>query len=111
MQTLCERIKEAGGDAIAFQCDVTKREQTSAMVRQAISHYGKVDILVNCAGVMYYTLMSKCNQDQWAQQIDVNCHGTMNCIGAVLPHMIERKAGHILNITSDAGRVVGSLLF
>ena len=73
-------------------------------------HWGHVDVLVNCAGVMYYTMMKNLNLDQWDHQIDLNCKGTMNCIGAVLHSMVSRKSGHIVNITSDAGRKVLQLI-
>jgi len=53
---------------------------------------------------MYFTLMSNAKMEQWQRTVDVNCTGTMNCIGAALPGMLARGAGHIVNITSDAGR-------
>ena len=58
------------------------------------------------AGVMHFTMMKNLQVEQWMKEIDVNCKGTMNGIAAVLPKMLERKSGHIVNISSDAGRKV-----
>lgn len=85
-------------------CDVTKREDVAALIRSAESALGPCDILVNCAGVMYFTMMKNVIWDQWDRQVDVNCKGTMYGIGTVLPGMLQRGHGHIVNITSDAGR-------
>jgi len=107
LNLLISRLQAAGcpeSNVIAVKCDVTKREDTQNVYQTAIDKYGKVDILVNCAGLMYYTLMKNLQCDEWAKQIDVNCHGTTNMIGAVLPHFVKHKRGHILNITSDAGK-------
>jgi len=92
------------GEMVALPTDVTVREQVAALVSQTESALGPVDILVNCAGLMYYTLMRNGHYDEWDKQIDVNCKGTTNTIGAVLPSMLARGKGHIVNISSDAGR-------
>jgi len=84
--------------------DVTKREDVEALVGTAEASLGPVNIIVNCAGCMYFTLMKNVMWDQWERQVDVNAKGTMYGIGSVLPKMLERGQGHIINITSDAGR-------
>lgn len=89
---------------LAVRTDVTRREDVTRLVQAAEASLGPVDILVNCAGVMYFTLMKNVVWDQWEAQVDVNCKGTMYGIGTVLPKMLERGRGHIVNITSDAGR-------
>jgi NADP-dependent 3-hydroxy acid dehydrogenase YdfG len=83
---------------------VTKREEVAALVDATETSLGPVDILINCAGCMYFTLMKNVMWDQWDAQVDVNAKGTMYGIGTVLPKMLERGSGHIVNITSDAGR-------
>jgi NADP-dependent 3-hydroxy acid dehydrogenase YdfG len=83
---------------------VTKLSDVQALVQKTEDSLGPVDILVNVAGVMYFTLMQNVNMDQWERTVDVNCKGTMYSIGAVLPKMLSRGKGHIVNITSDAGR-------
>jgi amino acid adenylation domain-containing protein/thioester reductase-like protein len=107
LNSLAQRLQAAGcseQNIFAHQCDVTNRDETQNLVQKTLERFGRIDVLVNCAGLMYYTLMKNGQHDEWSKQIDVNCHGTTNMIGAVLPHMIENKRGHILNITSDAGK-------
>jgi NAD(P)-dependent dehydrogenase (short-subunit alcohol dehydrogenase family) len=68
---------------------------------------GPVDILVNSAGVLYYTLMKNVHVKEWHTMVDVNVKGVLNCVGTVLGGMVERRRGHIVNISSDGGRKVG----
>ncbi|XP_035825631.1 linear gramicidin synthase subunit D [Aplysia californica] len=104
IQGIAKRINDEGGEAIAVKTDVTSRDQVKALVRQAESSLGPVDILVNCAGLMYFTMMKNMHEDEWERQIDVNCKGVTNAIGAVLDGMMKRGRGHIVNISSNAGR-------
>ncbi|ESP02707.1 hypothetical protein LOTGIDRAFT_205075 [Lottia gigantea] len=99
-----KQIKEENGIGIAVAADVTKRDEVFEMVRHTELSLGPVDILVNSAGVMYYTYMKSLHYDEWEQQIDINCKGLTTCVGAVLEGMISRKQGHIVNISSDAGK-------
>ena len=84
--------------------DVTKKEDVVALVKATDASLGPVDIMVNNAGIMYFTLMRNVMWDQWDSQVDINCKGAMYGVGAVLPSMLHRGKGHIVNITSDAGR-------
>lgn len=86
--------------------DVTDREQVKALVTRTERELGPVEILVNCAGVMYYTMMKNLLEDDWERTVEVNCKGALNCIGAVLGGMIDRGRGHIITISSDAARKV-----
>ncbi|XP_059147349.1 uncharacterized protein LOC131935076 [Physella acuta] len=104
LQDIVKTIKDDGGEAVAFKADVTDRTQVKSVVKQAESSVGPIDILVNNAGVMYYTMMKNLHEEEWERQIDVNCKGVTNCIGAVLEGMLKRGKGHIVNISSDAGR-------
>jgi len=97
-------IEANGGHACCLATDVTKRAQVKALVAMAESEFGPLDIMVNNAGVMFFTLMKNCNEDQWEQTIDVNCKGCVNGIGAALPGFLERGAGHIVCTSSDASR-------
>ncbi|TYZ60597.1 hypothetical protein PybrP1_004541 [[Pythium] brassicae (nom. inval.)] len=96
----------ASDGVVIVQTDVTKREDMHNLVRRAEESFGPVDILVNNAGVMPFELLKNVNQDSWDRTIDINCKGVLNGIAAVLPKMLERKRGHIVNISSDAGRKV-----
>nr|CAD2149687.1 unnamed protein product [Meloidogyne enterolobii] len=89
---------------IATKCDITKRTEVQELVRQTIHRFGRIDILINCAGAMYYTMAYKGYTEEWHRQIEVNIHGTTNIIGEIIPHMVEHHSGHILTITSDAGK-------
>ncbi|RUS78344.1 hypothetical protein EGW08_013895 [Elysia chlorotica] len=104
LQEAVKAIKNDKGEAMSMEADVTSMEQMKAIAEATESTLGPVDILVNCAGVMYYTLMKNVHQQEWDRQIDVNCKGITNSIGAVLGGMIKRGKGHIVNISSDAGR-------
>ncbi len=86
--------------------DVTDRDQVRKLFEFTENELGPVDVLINCAGVMYYTLMKNLHEDDWERTVDVNCKGTMNCVGAALGSMLDRGRGHIINISSDAGRKV-----
>jgi len=92
--------------SIIVPTDVTDGEQVRSLVGLAENDLGPVGILVNCAGVMYYTMMKNLREEEWERTVEVNCKGAINCVGAALPGMLERGKGHILTISSDAGRKV-----
>ncbi|XP_013408751.1 uncharacterized protein LOC106172535 [Lingula anatina] len=100
-----ETIEKEGGVVIAVTCDVTKRSEVKEMIRQTENTFGPVDILVNNAGVWHYTFMKYAKEDLWEEIVDVNIKGVLNCIGAVISGMCERRSGHIVNVSSDAGRM------
>lgn len=103
--TIVERV--GSSDAVVIVAtDVTNRADVRALVARAEESLGPVDILVNNAGVMPFELLKNVNQDSWDRTIDINCKGVLNGVAAVLPQMLARKAGHIVNISSDAGRKV-----
>jgi len=96
---------EGAGSLVAVT-DVTDRGQVVALVERVERELGPVEFLVNCAGVMYFTLMRNLREDEWERTVEVNCKGALNCVGAVLPGMLERGRGHVVTISSDAGRKV-----
>ena len=109
LKDLCDGLNGKSGDdrALAVACDVTQRASVKTLVKTAEEKFGSgVDILVNCAGVMYFTLMKNVHEDEWERTVDVNVKGVLHGFGAVLPGMTERKSGHIVTISSDAGRRV-----
>jgi NADP-dependent 3-hydroxy acid dehydrogenase YdfG len=101
-------LKRQGGNVrtLIVPADVTDRPQVKSLVARTEAELGAVDILVNCAGVMFYSLMKNLHEDDWEQTIDVLCKGMLNCVGAVLKGMLDRGRGHIVTISSDAGRKV-----
>ena len=100
-----ELHRRYGVSTCAVVTDVTKRSSVKECVAYAEAQLeAPVSILVNNAGVMHYTFMSSLKEDEWEQAVDVNCKGVLNGIGAVLTGMLDRGRGHIINISSDAGR-------
>ncbi len=99
---LQQEIREAGGEAVYQVTDVSKKEQVSALMEFALQTFGKIDVLVNNAGVMPTSFLEKNAVDEWDRLIDINIKGVLYCIGAVLPYMRERETGHIVNVSSNA---------
>lgn len=106
LDALVARAQALGAEALAVGTDVTSREQVEAMVAAAIERFGRVDVLVNNAGVMLLSFMKNAMVEQWDQMIDVNIKGPLYGIAAVLPHMRAQGSGHIINVSSMAGRRV-----
>ena len=100
------KIQSNGGEVFSQKLDVTKKDDCNAFVDQAIKKWGTVDILVNNAGLMPLSFVKSLKVDEWEQMIDVNIKGVLFCTAAVILHMKEKKSGHIVNISSVAGRVV-----
>jgi 3-oxoacyl-[acyl-carrier protein] reductase len=98
-----QEIKATGGEAIAVKTDVSNLQDVQKMFDTAMATFGKVDILVNNAGVSIPAMLNKMNEEQWNKVIDTHLKGTFNCIRAVANHMIERKEGKIITVTSSAG--------
>jgi NADP-dependent 3-hydroxy acid dehydrogenase YdfG len=86
--------------------DVTKKSDCDSFADAVIKKWGAVDILINNAGLMPLSFFKNLKVDEWDQMIDVNIKGVLYCTAAVIPHMIAKKSGHIVNISSVAGRVV-----
>jgi len=101
-----KEILSLGSEAIALRGDVTRWEEVDEMVRKLIGKFGRIDILVNNAGVGDQgKLFMEMERKDWDRVIGICLYGMLNCNRAVLTHMIERRAGKIVSITSDAGRV------
>jgi NADP-dependent 3-hydroxy acid dehydrogenase YdfG len=105
IQALAERIAGEGGRAIAMPADVGDEDQARAFVERAHSELGRLDVLVNNAGVMLLGPIENAPTDEWRQMIHVNVFGVLYCTHAALPLMHEQGSGHIINISSVAGRV------
>ncbi len=99
-----QQIRSDGGEALGLTCDVTNEEQVMAMVGQTIDVYGRIDVLVNNAGIMVLgeTLLDIL-PDSWDQCVAANLKGPYLCSRAVLPTMIEQQSGSIINIGSRMG--------
>ncbi|MFP4471895.1 MAG: SDR family oxidoreductase [Bacteroidales bacterium] len=104
LEKLKSELEEAGGEALVVQTDVVKRDQVDKLGQAAVGHFGKIDILINNAGLMPLSFMKNLHVDEWERMVDVNLKGAMYAVAAVLPDMMERKTGDIVNISSIAGR-------
>ena len=106
MEALKRRLTVREGKVIVKQTDVTKKEEVDELLQTAENELGPIDILVSCAGVMYFQRMSAPNMDEWERTVDVNCKGLLHCLASTVPSMLSKGAGHIVAISSDAGRKV-----
>ena len=106
IEALAAELTAVGGQALAVTTDVTHSEQVKRLVDTAVERYGRIDVLINNAGLMPHSPLERLKLDDWNRMIDVNVKGVLYGIAAALPHMIRRKSGHIVNVASVAGHVV-----
>lgn len=103
LEALKSEIEKEGGKVIAVKTDVTNRAEVKELAKKTIEEFGTIDVLVNNAGIMPLSFIKNLHEDEWEKTVDVNIKGVLNGIGAVLPMMMEKKKGHIINISSVAG--------
>jgi NADP-dependent 3-hydroxy acid dehydrogenase YdfG len=106
LETIATVVRTAGGGALALTCDITQPDAITACVERALLEFGRIDVLVNNAGVMHNGLIVGADVREWRAMIDVNLMGLMLMTHAVLPHMKAAGRGHIINISSVAGRII-----
>jgi NADP-dependent 3-hydroxy acid dehydrogenase YdfG len=106
LNELVERIENSGGRTFAVSCDITDEAQVHDLVRRAVEGFGRIDILVNNAGVMLLSRIERGLSDQWRQMFEVNVMGLLYATHAAIGHMKEQGSGHLINISSVAGRKV-----
>lgn len=104
LEGLVEKIQAAGGTAIALPCDVTEEDQAVAFVNDTHAQLGRLDILVNNAGLMLLGPVEGADLEEWRRMIAVNCLGLLYTTHAALPLMREGGGGHVVNVSSVAGR-------
>jgi NADP-dependent 3-hydroxy acid dehydrogenase YdfG len=103
LEALADRIAETGGEAVYARTDVRRRHDLLALVKLARERYGKVDVLVNNAGVGPVSPLDDLRVEEWDEMIDINIKGVLNGIAAALPVFREQGSGHFVNIASTAG--------
>jgi NADP-dependent 3-hydroxy acid dehydrogenase YdfG len=104
IQALAERIVADGGRALAVETDVGEEAQARAFIERAEAELGRLDVLVNNAGVMLLGPIAGAPTEEWRRMVHANVFGVLYCTHAALPGMLERGAGHIVNVSSVAGR-------
>lgn len=107
IEQIASDIIAKGGVAVAVPTDVSVRDQVQALVDRAVAEFGRIDVLVNNAGLMPSSMLDRLKVDEWDRMIDVNIKGVLYGIAAALPVMQKQKAGHIINVSSVAGHRVG----
>ena len=101
-QIVVKEIEKAGGEAIAVQCDVSKKSEVDNLVKTTVDKWGRVDILVNNAGIAQFASFLEMTEEQWDKTIDINLKGYFLCAQAVAKEMAKQKSGVIVNIASIA---------
>jgi gluconate 5-dehydrogenase len=104
-QATKELIDNYGVKAIAFSADVTDQKQTEAMTSKAVESFGKVDILINSAGINIRGAIDEVTPDDFKKVMDINVNGTWLCCRSIIPHMKKNKSGKIINMASTLGIV------
>lgn len=103
LEQLVNEIRAAGGDAVYQVADVSRAADLVAAVQLAVSQYGRLDVMINNAGLMAIAPMSECRTDEWDRMIDINIKGVLYGIAAALPVFEAQQSGHFINISSVAG--------
>ncbi|PTH59304.1 3-oxoacyl-[acyl-carrier-protein] reductase [Staphylococcus agnetis] len=104
-EQVAESIKEKGVEAFAIQANVANPDEVKAMIKEVVSQFGSVDVLVNNAGITRDNLLMRMKEQEWDDVIDTNLKGVFNCIQKVTPQMLRQKGGRIINLTSIVGAV------
>ena len=106
LESLQNEITKNGGEIFIQKLDVTIRSECDALADAVMKKWGTIDILVNNAGLQPLSFFKNLKVDEWDKMIDVNIRGVLYCTAAVITHMVNNKSGHIVNISSIAGRIV-----
>lgn len=101
--SLYEELSGQGLSAIVFQADVTNRKQVEAMIEAGIKAFGCIDVLINNAGIAQSRLFTDISESEWDLMMDVHIKGMFNCCKGVIPQMVKRKNGKIINVSSIWG--------
>jgi NADP-dependent 3-hydroxy acid dehydrogenase YdfG len=111
LEELAGRIRDTGGTALAIEADVSARDQAAGAVDRTVSELGRLDTLINNAGVMLLGPIENAPLEEWERMLDVNVAGLLYCAHAALPHLLRaagdgpRQVADIVNVSSVAGRV------
>jgi len=106
LEELAKKITDNGGEVFYQKLDVTQKSECDDFAKAVLEKWNSIDILVNNAGLMPLSFFKSLKVDEWDKMIDVNIKGVLYSTGAVITHMKEKKSGHIVNLSSVAGRVV-----
>ena len=103
LDAIVKDIQAAGGEALAVTVDVTKRAEVEGLVKKAIDTYGRIDVMVNNAGIMAIAPLAALKVEEWERMVEINIKGVLYGVAAALPHMQKQKSGHFINTASVFG--------
>jgi NADP-dependent 3-hydroxy acid dehydrogenase YdfG len=106
LQKLADELTAKGGQVLVLATDVTQRDQVERLVDTAVQKFGRIDVMLNNAGLMPHSPIERLKVDDWVQMVDVNIKGVLYGIAAALKHMKQQKFGQIINVSSVAGHKV-----
>ncbi|HCZ8625434.1 TPA: 3-oxoacyl-[acyl-carrier-protein] reductase [Staphylococcus aureus] len=104
-EAVVEEIKAKGVDSFAIQANVADADEVKAMIKEVISQFGSLDVLVNNAGITRDNLLMRMKEQEWDDVIDTNLKGVFNCIQKATPQMLRQRSGAIINLSSVVGAV------
>lgn len=107
ISAVSKEIEALGSKALPVKCDVTNRESVENMTKTVLDNYGRIDILINNAGIYPLKAFAEMTEKEWDDVFNVNMKGIFNCTHTVLPTMRGQRYGRIVNISSIAGAVIG----
>src|SRR5215469_6125267 len=107
LKSLADELVQGGGKALAMATDVTHCDQVKRFVDATVEAFGRIDVMINNAGIMPRAPLERLMIEDWDRTIDINIKGVLYGIAAALPHMKEQKSGHIIDVSSVAGHKVG----
>jgi NAD(P)-dependent dehydrogenase (short-subunit alcohol dehydrogenase family) len=103
LEPVIAQARASGGDGIAIHADISDPQQARGFIAESEARYGRLDVLVNNAGILISVPTAQCSWEQWQRTLAVNLSGTFLCLSAALPGMIRRRSGRIINISSELG--------
>lgn len=103
LSTVVEQIKEEGGKAVGIAADISKASEVDRLIAEAVSQWGKIDILINNAGITRDRLLVRMKEEDWDEVLNIDLKGAFLCSRAVAKYMLKERWGRIINITSVAG--------
>ncbi|HIA6962429.1 TPA: 3-oxoacyl-[acyl-carrier-protein] reductase, partial [Staphylococcus aureus] len=104
-EAVVEEIKAKGVDSFAIQANVADADDVKAMIKEVVSQFGSLDVLVNNAGITRDNLLMRMKEQEWDDVIDTNLKGVFNCIQKATPQMLRQRSGAIINLSSVVGAV------
>jgi NADP-dependent 3-hydroxy acid dehydrogenase YdfG len=103
LDAIVKDIQAAGGEALAVTVDVTKRAEVEGLVTKAVDTYGRIDVMMNNAGIMAIAPLTALKVEEWERMVDINIKGVLYGVAAALPHMLKQESGHFINTASVFG--------